>query len=75
MRYTALLLLQSNPNMLPEIAQEQAEKLYASEGQKFSSSIVSWKTLLYPTDLKRLHWAVASLMPRSTFHLVLGLTT
>ncbi|KAH8117624.1 DNA polymerase family A-domain-containing protein [Phellopilus nigrolimitatus] len=30
MRHAILLLLQSNPNMLPEVAQKQAEKLYAS---------------------------------------------
>ncbi|EJD06109.1 uncharacterized protein FOMMEDRAFT_153471 [Fomitiporia mediterranea MF3/22] len=30
MRHAILLLLQSNPNMLPDIAQQQAEKLYAS---------------------------------------------
>ncbi len=30
MRHAVLLLLQSNPNMLPDVAQKQAEKLYAS---------------------------------------------
>ncbi|KAI5119106.1 hypothetical protein M0805_004876 [Coniferiporia weirii] len=30
MRHAVLLLLQSNPNMLPEVAQKQAEKLYSS---------------------------------------------
>lgn len=30
MRHAILLLLQSNPNMLPDVAEKQAEKLYAS---------------------------------------------